>query len=57
VPVLFLVTFQYALHTINHLIDIGESDPGWVGPVDFVVLAGATALLAYLLRLAARSER
>ncbi len=57
VPVLFIVMVQYALHTINHLIDIGDADPSWLGPVDFVALAGLTALLGYLLHVAARSQR
>lgn len=47
VPVLAIAAVHYALHAVNHLVDIGESDPGWVGPVDFVALAvGAAALVA-----------
>ena len=57
VPVLAFATLQYALHAINHLIDIGESDPGWVGPFDFVSLALFAALLTYLLREASRAPR
>ena len=38
VPVLFVVTIQYGLHALNHLLDIGDSDPGWVGPADFLLL-------------------
>ena len=50
VPVLALALVQYALHALNHLIDVGESDPGWVGPADFVALALGTILLAWMLR-------
>ena len=36
------------------LIDVGEADPGWLGPVNLVSLALATVLLAWMLREAAR---
>jgi hypothetical protein len=57
VPLLFVVTVQYGLHSLNHLLDIGDSDPGWLGPVDLVLLAGLTAVLGYFLHLAAAAER
>jgi hypothetical protein len=57
VPVLFLVTIQYALHTINHLIDIGGTDPGWLGPFNFVSLALLTLVAGYVLAGAARLAR
>lgn len=50
VPVLALALVQYALHSINHLIDIGEAEPSWVGPADFVSLTLATVLLAWMLK-------
>jgi hypothetical protein len=50
VPVLALALTQYVLHTLNHLIDIGESDPGWIGPADFAALALTAMLLAWMLR-------
>jgi hypothetical protein len=50
VPVLALALIQYALHSLNHLIDIGESDPGWIGPADFASLTLTTMLLAWMLR-------
>ena len=31
-PVLFLVLAQYLLHAVNHLVDVGDADPGRVGP-------------------------
>ena len=53
-PVLFLVAVQYALHSVNHLLDVGEADPGWLGPVNLVSLGLATLLLVWMLREAAR---
>jgi hypothetical protein len=50
VPVLALAFIQYALHTVNHLIDVSEADPGWRGPANFVSLLLATLLLGWMLR-------
>jgi len=50
VPVLALALVQYALHSLNHLIDIGESDPGWVGPADFASLTLTAVLVVWMLR-------
>ena len=50
VPLLFLVALQYALHSVNHLLDVGEADPRWLGPVNLVALALTTALLVWMLR-------
>src|SRR5215210_6347038 len=52
VPLLVFATVQYALHTLNHVVDAGEADPGWVGVFDAVSL-GVTALLLAGLLLAA----
>jgi hypothetical protein len=57
VPVLALATIEFALHAINHLVDIGEADPKWNGPATFALVAASTALLAWMLRVAARDER
>jgi hypothetical protein len=57
VPVLALTTIQYALHSVNHLIDIGKAHPAWNGYVDFFSLAGATVLLAWLWRAASLEAR
>lgn len=57
VPILFAALAGSALHTVNHLFDIGETDPGWLGPVNFVALVGLTATYAYLMREAATGER
>jgi hypothetical protein len=50
VPVLALAFLQLALHSVNHLIDIGEAEPEWLGPANFVALTLATVLLAWMLR-------
>jgi hypothetical protein len=50
VPVLALALTQYTLHALNHLIDIGESHPSWIGPADFVSLTLTAVLLAWMLR-------
>jgi hypothetical protein len=50
VPVLAISLVQFALHSVNHLVDIGKSHPAWNGYFDFFSLAAATALLAWLLR-------
>ncbi len=48
VPMLALMTIQYALHSVNHLVDIGKAHPVWNGYFDFFSLAAATLLLAWL---------
>ena len=54
VPVLVLALLQYALHSVNHLIDVGEADPGWLGPANLVSLAAGAALLGWMLWAATR---
>lgn len=49
-PVLCCVAIQFALHSINHLADIGDAHPHWLGPADFVSLSLATAALVWLAR-------
>jgi hypothetical protein len=50
VPVLGFAFIQYALHSLNHLIDVGEADPEWLGPANLVSLALTTLLLGWMLR-------
>jgi hypothetical protein len=50
VPVLCCVALQFALHSINHLADIGEARPYWLGPADFISLTAATLVLIWLAR-------
>jgi hypothetical protein len=52
VPVLAFATLQFALHSVNHLIDIDRANKSGVGPGDFVLLTVMTLLLGWLLRLA-----
>jgi hypothetical protein len=56
VPVLAMAFFQYALHTLNHLIDVSEADPGWLGPANLVSLLIATLLLGWMLRTEAEAR-
>jgi hypothetical protein len=49
VPVLTLALVQYGLHSLNHLIDIGDSHPGWLGPANFASLVLTTVLLGWML--------
>jgi hypothetical protein len=55
VPVLAITMVQFALHSVNHLLDIGDAHPAWVGYFDFFALAAAVLQLAWLLRMAARA--
>jgi UPF0716 family protein affecting phage T7 exclusion len=50
IPVLAMSFIQYALHSLNHLIDVGEADPEWLGPADLVSLVLVTVLLGWMLR-------
>jgi hypothetical protein len=50
VPVLAFAFAQYALHSLNHLIDVSEADPSWLGPFNLLSLVLATALLAWMLQ-------
>lgn len=56
-PALVTLVVHFTVHAANHLADIGEADPGWVGPADFAALALAAAALAGLLAIAWRRER
>jgi hypothetical protein len=56
VPALVTNAVQWGLHSINHLIDIGNANPTWVGYFDFFnLLAGAIVLTLLALR-ASRQE-
>lgn len=50
VPVLAIAAVHYALHATNHLIDVDEATPAWVGVVDLVLLSLGTGLLVALWR-------
>jgi peptidoglycan/LPS O-acetylase OafA/YrhL len=49
-PLLVLALANYALHSLNHLIDIGESDPSWLGPANFASLLLTALLLGWMVR-------
>ena len=55
VPALALALLQFALHSINHLIDIDEANPSWLGVADFIALVVGAVLLLGLLKLASRT--
>jgi len=57
VPLLAISTIQFALHSVNHLIDFGKAHPAWTGYFDFFSLAATTLLLAWLLALALGQAR
>jgi hypothetical protein len=57
VPVLFLVALQYGIHTLNHLVDVADTDPGWLGPFNFVSLLLLTLVTGWVLHGAARLAR
>ena len=54
IPVLVFAFIQYSVHSVNHLIDVGEADPSWLGPANLVSLVLTTLLLGWMLR--ARQE-
>lgn len=49
-PVLAVVGLQYVLHALNHLLDVGQADPSWVGPFDLVSLVVGALLIGWLYR-------
>jgi hypothetical protein len=57
VPLVAITTIQFALHSVNHLLDIGKAHPAWTGYFDFFSLAATTLLLAWLLAQALEQAR
>jgi hypothetical protein len=55
-PVLLFALIQYGLHSVNHLIDVGEADPEWLGPANLASLAITTLLLWWLFSVARADE-
>jgi hypothetical protein len=47
-PVLALAFVQYALHSLNHLIDVGDAHPSWLGPANLVSLLLTCVLLGWM---------
>jgi hypothetical protein len=57
VPVLVLAFAQNTLHAVNHLIDVGEADPSWLGPFNLVSLVLVSILLAWMINRERRAAR
>lgn len=57
VPVLAFALVHYVLHAVNHVLDVGDAEPGKLGPANLAAIAAGAALLAVLLRRAAAAER
>jgi len=56
VPVLGVAALQFALHSLNHLLDIGNAHPAWTGYFDFATLTLGTIALVWLMSVAARER-
>jgi hypothetical protein len=56
-PLLVLATLEYGFHTINHAIDVNNSDPSWLGPAELAAVAAGTAIFAWLAWLTAPRRR
>jgi hypothetical protein len=56
-PALAFTALQWALHMVNHLVDIDEADPGWVGVFDFVSLLLGVGVLSAALLFAVTDDR
>jgi hypothetical protein len=54
---LVVITLQFVIHTVNHLVDINATDHAWLGPADFIALALMSALAILLLRESRRSRQ
>ena len=50
VPLLTFALLQYGLHVLNHLWDVADGEPSWIGPANVVSLALIAAVIAWLLR-------
>ncbi len=50
VPLLAFATIQYALHVVNHLWDVADADPGWLGPANVASLTLIGVVLWWMLR-------
>jgi hypothetical protein len=48
-PVLALAFIQYALHSVNHLIDVGDAHPKWLGPANLASLVITCVLLGWMI--------
>lgn len=56
VPLLAFATVQYALHVLNHLWDVSDTEPAWIGPANVVSLALIAVVLLWMLRATRRPQ-
>jgi hypothetical protein len=56
-PLLVVTAAQAVLHAINHLIDIDNADPAWVGVFDAVTLVILAGVAVWVVAVARRAER
>jgi len=56
VPMLTIAAIQFALHSVNHLVDIDTAHPSWIGYFDFFALLLTTLQLGWLLLVARRAH-
>jgi len=54
VPLLTFALVQYALHVLNHLWDVADGDPSWIGPANVVSLALIALVIGWLVRASPR---
>jgi hypothetical protein len=54
VPLLIFATLEYAIHAVNHLVDVNEATSAFTGWFDFFSLALLTLILAALVTFAWR---
>src|SRR3954471_12939485 len=57
VPVLALATLEFALHGLNHLLDVNEAHPHATGPATLAAVAGGGLVIGWMLWLAVRETR
>jgi hypothetical protein len=57
VPVLVFALAQYALHSVNHLVDVNGADPKALGPINLISLVATAALLGGMLWWALQERR
>jgi hypothetical protein len=50
VPLLTFALAQYALHVLNHLWDIADGEPAWIGPANVASLALIALVIGWLVR-------
>ena len=57
VPLLTFALVQYALHLLNHLWDVADGEPAWIGPVNAIGIALIAIVIAWLLRAERAQQR